>query len=59
MTQHAKYPLRDLRVGQTRLFPGVNADHIAKRYFMYRPMRFRSRTVMVRGVITAKTTRLA
>ena len=57
--RYAKYPLRDLRVGQTRAFPGVDADHIAKRYFMYRPMRFKSRTVMVRGVITAKTTRIA
>ena len=28
----AKYPLRDMKVGETRLFPGVDADHIAKRY---------------------------
>ena len=55
----AKYPLRDMQVGETRLFPGVDADHIAKRYSMYRPMQFMSKTIQLKGVVTAKTTRIA
>jgi hypothetical protein len=55
----AKYPLRDMQVGETRMFPGVDADHIAKRYSMYRPMQFMSKTIQLKGVVTAKTTRIA
>lgn len=55
----AKYPLRDMQVGETRLFPGVDADHIAKRYSMYRPMQFTSKTIQLKGVMTTKTTRIA
>lgn len=54
-----KIPLRDMRVGEVRMFEGYEADHIAKRYYMYKPMRFTSKTIMVRGVIMARTTRIA
>jgi hypothetical protein len=57
--QPAKYPLRDMQLGETRLFSGVDADHIAKRYSMYRPMQFMSKTIQLKGVVTAKTTRIA
>ena len=59
MSRKARFPLRDMAVGETRLFFGTVADNIAERYWMYPGMRFTSRTVVVRGQIAAKTERMA
>lgn len=59
MSRKAKYPLRDMAVGETRLFLDTDANKLAKRYWMYPAMRFRSRTVMVRGQVAARTERLS
>lgn len=45
-----KYPLRKLRVGESFFVPGIDVNEICKRTYSFKPLRFKSRTVVNGGV---------
>lgn len=45
-----KYPLRKLAVGESIFIPGVTSNDICKRTYYFKPLRFRTRTVVSNGI---------
>ena len=56
--QPAKYPMRDMKLGEERFFPGIVANSISRRAGMYKPMKFKCRTIVWRGTVGAKVRRI-
>jgi len=53
----AKYPMRDMKLGEERFFPNIVANDISRRTWMYKPMKFKCRTIVWRGTVGAKVRR--
>ena len=53
-----KYPMRDMALGEERFFPGIVANSISRRTWMYKPMKFKCRTIVWRGTMGAKVRRI-
>lgn len=54
-----KYPLRQLAVGESFFVPGIHVNDICKRTYAFKPLRFRSRTVVRNGVQGVRVWRIA
>lgn len=54
----AKYPLRKLALGESIFLPGVCGSQIAKRFYNFKPLRFKARTVVSGGVTGARVWRI-
>ena len=54
-----KYPLRKLAVGESFFVPGIHIDEICKRTYHFKPLKFRSKTVVSRGVQGVRVWRIA
>ena len=55
----AKWPLRRMDVGESIFIPGVNANRVCKRLSNFKPLRFKTRTVVSGGVMGARVWRIA
>lgn len=59
MPQRAKYPLRTLNVGESFFVAGIHVNEICKRTCFFKPLRFRCRTVVSKGVQGVRVLRIA
>lgn len=55
----SKYPLRRMELNESVLLPGVTQIKINKVRSIYKPMKFRVRSVMVGGVRGVRVWRIA
>jgi hypothetical protein len=49
--------MRDMKLGEERFFPNIVANDISRRTWMYKPMKFKCRTIVWRGTVGAKVRR--
>lgn len=55
----AKWPLRKMSVGESLFIPGFTANRVCKDLYYFKPLKFKTRTVVSGGVIGARVWRIA
>ena len=54
-----KYPLREMALNDSIFLPGVRGAEIAKRFYYYKPLKFKARTVVSGGTTGTRVWRIA
>lgn len=55
----ARWPLRKLDIGESLFIPGMDANRVCKDLYYFKPLKFKTRTVVKGGVMGVRVERLA